>query len=660
MYKDIIDEILDGSLFLVSDISPSRWAEENIVMPKPFPGPLRYDGMTPYSREIVDFFSPTHPGREMAIMGAAQWGKTASVIVPAIGYIIANEPGNIIMTVGHDDLTEQAMDKIDYMLDGSGLRKFIRPQAQRAKAQKSGDTNKMKQFPNGYLKISSASNHKIWRQADYRYGLIDDYDAVKSSSKQAGDNRALIQKRFTSYFRSRKIAYVSSPEVESTSNIYKVYLMGDQRKFLIPCPCCGEFIELVWNTTGKNKEPAGIVWELDSENKPIAESIGYRCQKCAGFFTDENKTEFINKGHWEPTAKPFNPDYCSYHMSALYSPHGMSDWEYYVYQWLEAHPIGQKRDEGKYQAFLNLNLGLPYVETGEKIKANELQRNIRNYDAGTIPEKMSIEDGNGRIMLLTCACDLNGKLEDARLDYEIVAWSESGATYSIDHGSIGTFIPFESGKKNKVDREKWTYEHHKVNTVWKKLDELLGTTWKTDTGRNMKIYFTGIDTGYCELQAFTYIDHSNYNVVGLKGDKEHRYVKLGTEMPNFKVGMSRDKLFMLMVGGIKDDLSAYINLKWNSAQDEAQPPGFMNFPTPIGQKYQYATYFSHFEAENRILDKEGNFIWQKVGPTAQNHLFDCRVYNIALREILLHLFAKMAKVKNFTWADFCAQARGTK
>jgi hypothetical protein len=60
-----------------------------------------------------------------------------------------------------------------------------------------------------------------------------------------------------------------------------------------------------------------------------------------------------------------------------------------------------------------------------------------------------MSDGNGRIVLLTCAADMNGKVDDARLDFEIVAWAKSGASYSICHGSIGTFIPRENSLKEK-------------------------------------------------------------------------------------------------------------------------------------------------------------------------------------------------------------------
>ncbi len=656
-YESAISEIYDAAEFLISNLKPSAWAEKNIIMPKPFPGPLSYE-KTPYTKPIIDCFAPDHPAREIAVMGAAQFGKTASIIIPLIGWIIANDPGNIIMTVGHEDLVEEAMSKIDAMLDTTGLRKYIKPSAQRLRLQKTGDTNTKKEFPNGYLKLATANNPKIWRQADYKYGLIDDYEAVKSGTKVAGSTKGLIQKRFTSYNTTRKIGYFSSPELEINSNIYEVYKLGDQRKWLIPCPCCGVFIELKWSVEGIDKEQCGMVWSVDDENKLIPGTVGYRCQECGETFTDQNKSEFVNKGYFEPSAKPFRPEFVSFHIPSWYSPHGMTDWEGYVYQWLECNPIGQKRDEGKYQIFLNLNAGEPYIESGETIKANTLQKNIRNYNINIIPESLSIKDGNGKIVLLTCACDLNGKLEDARLDYEVVAWSESGATYSIVHGSIGTFIPNESGKKNKVDREKWTYENNKQNNVWKEFDKLLSTIFETDTKRKMKIFISGVDTGYCELQAFTYIDNCNHYVVGLKGDKEDKYVKYGVEVPNFKVGQSRSKLFMLRVGQIKDDLQAYINLKWDSGNDDIQPAGFMNFPIPEDGKYLLTNYFSHYEAEQRILDKDNNFIWQKKSATAQNHLFDCRVYNLALRDILLFEIAKEYKIKDFDWGQFCAQALG--
>jgi phage terminase large subunit GpA-like protein len=596
-------EVLEAARVSISNIKPSDWAEKNVIMSGSIPGPLRYDRTTPYTREIIDCFASDHPAREIAVMGSAQFGKTASVIIPAIGYLIANDPGNIIMTVGHEDLMEDAMQRVDFMLDSTGLRKSIRSSANRARNTKSGDTNSIKEFPNGYFKLSGASNPKIWRQSSYKYGFIDDYDAVKSASKEAGSVRDLITKRFTTFHETRKILYMSSPELEQTSNILEVYLLGDQRKFMVPCPCCGEYIELLWSTTGPDDAPAGITWQLDDSGKLIEDTVGYTCQKCLGFFTDQKKIEYVSKGFWRPTATPFRPDFVSYHMSCLYSPAGMSDWLHYVYKYLECNPPGKPRIESKYQTFLNLDLGLPYRASGEAPKANDLQKNIRNYEIGTIPESISEKDGNGKIVLLTCACDLNGIVEDARLDYEIVGWSESGSSYSIAHGSIGTFVPREGAKKIKEDRARWTYEHNAPNSVWREMDKVLSEKYKTDTGRSMRILMAAIDTGHYTEQAYYYIDTANgrlptCRVTGFKGDKS-KFIRLSADLPTFKPAKERPNLYIIEVNAVKDDLASLIKLRRQDG--ELQPPGFMNFPIPSDGKYLLTNYFSHYEAEHRVL-----------------------------------------------------------
>jgi phage terminase large subunit GpA-like protein len=655
-FHDQFFEVLEDSKVRISELIPSDWAEKNIIMPKPFPGPLRYE-KTPYTREIIDCFAPDHPAREIAVMGAAQFGKTASIIIPVIGYIIENTPGNIIMTVGHEDLIAEAMDKVDAMLDTTGLRKLIRSSARRVKAQKTGDTNTVKQFANGYLKLSAASNPKIWQQTDYQFGLIDDYERVKAGTKQAGNTRDLIEKRFTAYAKTRKILYVSSPELAHGSNILEVYLMGDQRKYMIPCPCCYAFIELKWSIEGKDGIIGGITWKVDEQNNLITESVGYTCQECGGFFTDQYKSDFVGRGYWHPTAKPTRPDFYSYHMSSLYSPHGMTDWTGYVYKWIEAHPPGQKRREKKFQTFLNLNLGEPYVGESDAPNANELQKNIREYEISTIPEKISEKDGNGKIVLLTCACDLNGVEDDARLDYEIVGWSESGASYSIVHGSIGTFIPREGEKKHKIDRERWTYHHNRPNSVWPEIDKVLDTRFLTDTGRAMKVFMSGVDTGHYTTHAYAYIDKKNsLQVTALKGDKENKYRKYGIDTPKFKPARERSNMYLVDVNLVKDELAGLMNLQWDKWNDDNQPPGFMNFPTSSAGLYQFGNFFEHYESEHRVPDmKDDDLIgykWVKKTSQSQNHFFDVRVYNLVLRDILVQMVCKELQIKNPTWSDY--------
>lgn len=662
-YSQQIEEILDAGLVYLSTIKPSEWAEKNRVMDSsvsPFPGPFTFN-INPYTREIVDCLSPDHPARIVSVMKGAQIGFSASVIENGVGWIIAENPGNILFLTGHSDLSEEAMTKIDQMIDSCGIRKLIRPNVLRAKAMKTGDTNLKKEFPGGSLVAGSATNHKLLRQRSVRYGFIDDFDAAKSQSKESGSTGKMIEQRFAAYYDKMKLFYISTPELKQTSNIEPVYLLGDQRKYHIPCPCCGEYIHLQWTVPidgTDGKEVGGITWKTDGNHRLIYDSVGYICQKCGGFFTDRNKNELNLLGEWRPTAEPIEQGYYSYHISSLYAPAGMYDWRHYVNDYLVACPAGQPRKEDLYKAFVNLVLGETYEQQGEAPRANELQKNIRNYEIGVVPEKLSIRDGNGKIVLLTCACDLNGTEEDARLDYEVVAWSESGSSYSITHGSIGTFVPREGEKNIKEDRVRWTYHHNKLHSVWPTLREILTNKFVTDTGRNMKIFIAGLDCGHYTNHAYAFIDKPNIKgalIVGLKGDKEGKYRKFGIDTPAFRLAKERTNLYLVEVNQVKDEMSATIKLSWDST-DPQQPPGFMNYPTPSGGLYLFNNFFSHYEAEHRVIEsKEGEGIaarWIKKTSAHQNHFFDVRTYNMALKDILVSMVCKEMKMKTYGWTDY--------
>ena len=663
-YNQQFKDIIKYSKVSISNIKPSDWVEQNVIMGKPFSGAFKYS-RTPYSREIIDCFANQHPMKWIAIQKGAQIGLSAGVLIPIQLYYIKNDPCNIYFLVGSPDLIEKATEKLDIGITNAGLRPYIKPQVLRKKAQKSGDTNFKKEFSGGYIHIGSANNHKSIRDVSLKVGLFDDFESVKTNSKESGNTRKLLEQRFAAYADSHKIAYVSTPELKEGSNIEAAYLLGDQRKYLIPCQCCGEFIELVWSVT-IGEITGGITWQLDENKKVISESVGYTCQMCGGFFNDKNKHELLNAGFWQPTATPSKMGYYSYHISSLYAPIGMYDWEHYVNDFVEANPEGQQRKEDLHKTFMNVCLGLTYEPQNSTLDGSKLQLNIRDYNIDIVPEEQSIKDGNGQIVLITCAADLGGRVaglnseyDDVRLDWEITAWSENGSEYKINQGSIGTFVPNENKKKDKeVDRKYFSYDLSKPNNVWREFDEILSKEYYTESGRKMTIAITGIDTGFAEHQVFTYIDRSNLKIVGLKGDKEHKYVQYGITVPNFKVSANRGNLYILKVGQMKDQISSRINLRWNKNSSDVQPAGFINFPQPQSGKYGLENYFLHYESEHRTVDKNNNFIWQKKSPTLQNHFFDVSIYNTALKEIITKEILTEVGIKKGSWADFVSIVLG--
>lgn len=494
-----------------------------------------------------------------------------------------------------------------------------------------------------------------------RYGFIDDFEAMKGATKEAGSTVKMIEQRFAAMANKKKLFFISTPELKETSNIEPGYLKGDQRKFHIPCPCCHEKIIIDWEVQSElvPDKMAGIYWELNQEGELDEDSVGYVCYKCGGFFDDREKMEWLNKGEWVATAKSIRPGLRSYHVSALYAPVFMDGWTKYIRDYLECTPNGRERNEAEeqqYKTFVNVVLGRTYDYSGKILSANKLQKNIRQYEIGIIPEKLSIADGNGRIVMVTCGVDLNGKEDDARLDYEIVGHAENGATYSICHRSIGTFIPKD---KYPERREHFTYKYGARNSVWKLFEKLLTTKLSKDTGGSLPIFATGLDSGYQSNYAYQFSDKTSaHNVFCLKGDPQKHLSDSG-DYKTYRPSKDRGNLYLVESNHTKTKLAIDMDLNWSQELNDEQPPGFMNFPTPSDGLYLFNNFFSHFESESKIMNEMGKFVWRKI-TGKQNHLFDCRLYSNVARDILLDLHFKAQKTKNGVWKDYANWFLGKK
>ena len=666
----VFEEILESTRLHLSRITPSEWYEKKMIMPRgsAFPGPFSYD-LTPFWREPADCAAKDHPAKDITIMAGAQGGKTAAVINPIVGYTIAQNPGNIMFLTGHSDLSQAAFLKLDVMIANCGIRDLIKPNVQRKKNARSGDTDKIKEFPGGTMWGGSVTNHNLLRQYDVCILIVDDFDAAPMSSKHAGSTLELARQRTAAYAHKAKRLYVSSPQLKGLSNIENVFNLGDKRYYNVPCPLCATPIILNWTVPVGHNEVAGITWKIDQHGHLDRKSVEYICQSCGGAFKETHKYEMNLAGFWKKTCEPVEENHQSYQISSLYAPPGMNDWATYVQQYINANPVGGKPNQRKMQTFHNVVLGEAFEKTGKANEANAVQKNVRTYKIGVVPEQLSSKDGSGEIIMLTCACDLNGKEDDARLDWEIVAWAESGSSYSVKHGSIGTFVPKETEKQKETPRQKWTYQHQKrkpgeaplpsdLKSVWPELNLILAQVFPVEDGsKKMKVVFTGIDCGHFTNHAYTFIDESNFNVIGVKGDKEGQLRKEGYDMPLFKPAKERTRLFLLDVNNIKDSVSNNIDLKWTSGN--VQPPGFLNFPEPEGGLYGFNHYFNHYEAEHRVSEeKDGAVVgsrWVKKHSNDQNHFWDVYIYNYCLKEIWADLCLRAAKPPSKgNWYDFVA------
>ena len=442
-YRKIHDKIY--SFNTIKEL-PSTWIEKNIYLTSDvsrYTGFFKYD-RSPYTREVVDCLSGNSDVEMVAVMKCAQSGFTQGVIIPGMWWIVSENPAPILYTAADVELVKLSMrTRFDPVGFNSGLSHLIRANVIKKKNQRTGDTDFSKEFAGGSITALGVNNPNKWRQYSVKYIFADDWESAPRADKEEGNVRSLMENRATSFGSLKKLIYISTPKIKQTSNIEEVFNMGDKRKWNWECPHCKELIPIEWRVKKEDGTYAGVKWELNEKNELIETSVHYECQKCAGKIYEDDKYILNLKGEWVPTAVPKRPQFRSYELNALVIPPGFTSWIDLVYKWLEACPPNGVIDEEKLKAFVNTQLGQTWEEKGAVPKVAELMNNTRSYNIGTIPDQTCDKDGNGKILLITLACDLGGIMnddtEDVRLDWEIIAHSSTGVTYHINHGSIGTF-----------------------------------------------------------------------------------------------------------------------------------------------------------------------------------------------------------------------------
>jgi len=649
---------------------PSEWVEENVILTgsvSRFSGKFSYD-LSPYMRELIDILHPSNPIRVTSLMKGAQSGGTQGLVVPGMAWIISEHASSILFTAGDQDLAKKTIEqRFDPIMQSSGLNDLIRSNVVRAQGQRSGDTSKSKEFLGGNMIIEGTNNASKFRFFSVKTVFIDDFDAAPKADKKEGSLRSLIEGRQTSFGNLAKTFYISTPTETSISNIYETYLQGDQRKWNWQCDSCDDWMPMDWQIKLDDGTYAGIVWKLDKNLKLIENSVHFKCPHCGNLVDEKDKYKLNMNGKWIATAEPNDKYMRSYSMNSLIIPPGFIGWNKLVTEWLEAVPPNGQININKLKTFNNIRLGLPFEERGKSPNIMRIMENTSDYDIGVVPNLTCDADGNGKIALISMAVDLGGimnnDIEDVRLDWEILAHTSNGSSYSIDHGSIGTFkrgrAKTQSEKNDDLSREKLTYMHGQSNSAWDRLEEIIRKDLVDESGDLYNIAITLIDTGHFTKHAYEFVNKfsgTGINVYGIKGSAELNFRKLTKDTQPIKKSTERSSLYLLQVSQLKDELSQ--NMQLRKSDDGTQLPGFMNFPEPAKGKYSVKGFFRHYESEERKEEKVNGevvgYSWKKKQSSIENHFFDVRVYNIAAKYIWIDLIKRSdpTKYKNLDWALF--------
>ena len=82
---------------------------------------------------------------------------------------------------------------------------------------------------------------------------------------------------------------ISTPTIAGRSAIEAAHDRGDQRKYFVPCPICGEFQILTFDR---------LTWT--KIGLPAAAAV-YECAECGGYIRNHQKTAMLAAGEWRAT-----------------------------------------------------------------------------------------------------------------------------------------------------------------------------------------------------------------------------------------------------------------------------------------------------------------------------------------------------------------------
>ena len=420
------------------------------------PGKFRTD-RTPYMREVMRCLSSEDPTQRVALMFAAQTGKS-EVMNNWIGYCIDFSPGPMLICLPTLQMAQRlSKQRLEGMLQETPcLAEKIPP----PRSRDSGNSQLAKIFPGGVLVITGANSAASLRSMPARYIGLDEISAYPGDVDGEGDPVALAEKRASTFTR-RKILLTSTPTIKDTCRIEAEYEASDQRKYYVPCPVCGFQQVLMFE-------------QLKFDSKKL-DKVEYECISCKERFDEKAKTTMLRKGEWRITKPENKGKTAGFWLNGLNSPLGWLSWYEIADEFLRA-----KSDPSLLRAFTNSRLAETFsYEYQAKLNAEALMETREDYLPGTIPEP---------VVCLCLGVDVQGGLGSASQRLEVSCWGfspdPSGLSeqmHLIDHNII-------AGDPNQ-------------NEVWRALDVLLDADYEHPSGGKLKISACAVDSGGLATQS---------------------------------------------------------------------------------------------------------------------------------------------------------------
>ena len=266
----------------------------------------------------------------------------------------------------------------------------------------SGSTSLSRRFVGGSLEALGAKSPAAFRGTSAGKVFqdeIDTYVAIKE-----GDPCALADRAAKTFHDAWKIKS-STPTLRGFSRVEEGYLRGDQQKYFLPCPVCGEFqdlksCQLKFSFTAeehaRTNQPMDYEWELGQFPIFDTRRAVYVCEQCRHGWSDRQRIEAYLSGcranppvivnrkelraEWRATA-PFT-GVRSRHLNGLYLTMGLEKgFDNYLQQFAEGFLKAKHGGRETLMVHINLFEALTFEDASQKTDWKEIQKRAEDFVA---------------------------------------------------------------------------------------------------------------------------------------------------------------------------------------------------------------------------------------------------------------------------------------
>jgi phage terminase large subunit GpA-like protein len=551
-------------------LTVSEWADrERVLSPEASAEPGEWQtSRAEYLRTVMDSICDPSITRIVVAKGS-QVGYTEA-LNNVLGYFIDQDPAPVLVVQPTVEMAEAwSKDRLSPMLRDTPC---LVGKVQSPLTRDSGNTLRQKVFSGGRIAIVGANSPAGLASRPVRIVIADEVDRFPISAGAEGDPLGLAAKRQATFW-NRKTLLGSTPTLKETSVIWREWQASDMRRFMVRCGDCGHEQALSW---------ANVKWDkLDGKHLPS--TAYYTCESCGAVWTDADRHDAVAKGRWVAT----NPDVAG--VAGFHIPGFLSPW--LPLADIVAEFLAARRDPALLQVWSNTVLGEPVEPAEEKIEGNSLLRRGENYGPQSIPDA---------VQLLTAGVDCQGD----RLEVQIIGFGAYEESWAVRY----EVLPGDPAQGN----------------VWQLLDHVLSESYHTETGRELRVRVTCVDTGgHHQHHVLTYSQQRRRrNVFPIKG--------LAGPRPIWPHRVSRTKdnshIWMIGVDTAKDTLYGRLRIP-------SPGPSYMHFPAGGAFDAEYFAQLSSEVVRTRYQQGRPYRVWV-LPPGRRNEALDTAAYALAGRHAM--------------------------